>query len=120
MTSFPPLKIAEETVNIHESLATVNEPVNFNSTKNMVYHSPYETIRIEKGWTPNGQKIMAKLSGKEENFKVSLPKRYVEIFRKLLIDNINHHAKSLSMTLLRKQGTVFDVYIFATRGDMYG
>ena len=49
--------------NIRESFATVYEPVNYKSTKNMIYELAYKIIRIEKGLTPYGVKIKVKLCG---------------------------------------------------------
>ena len=65
MNSCPPLKFDEETANIYEALDTVNEPLNYKSIKSMVSHLPYEIIRIEKGWTPYGERIKVKLSVNE-------------------------------------------------------
>ena len=47
MNSCPPLKIDEETDNIYEALATVNEPLNYRSIKSMVFDLPYEIIRLK-------------------------------------------------------------------------
>ena len=117
MNSCPPLKIDEETANIYEALATVNEPLNYKSIKSMVFDLPYDIIRIEKGWTSYGERIKVKLSGNEEIFKISLPKRYVEIFSKHLIDLFNRHAGNLSLT--RWQGTVSDRFHFALRRNVW-
>ena len=63
----------------------------------MVFDLPYEVIRIENGWTPYRERIKVKFSGNEEIFKISLPKRHVEIFSKHLIDFFNRHARNLSL-----------------------
>ena len=87
------LKIVEGGDDIHESLVTVNKPVNFNSSKNMVYDLPNENIRIEKVSNPYGDKVRAKLTGNYEIFTISLTIRYVEVFGKDFIDSFNRHAK---------------------------
>ena len=63
-----PLKFVEETINIDESLSTVCEPVNYKSTKNIVYELSSEIKFIENGQTPCGDKIKVKLSENGENF----------------------------------------------------
>ena len=105
-------KMSNVTCNIRKSSATDYEPVNYMSTKIMIYGSIYKIMWIGKGLTPYRVKIKVNVSGNRENFEVLLPKCYVGKLNGHFIYRINHDGKYMNLSLMRKQRTKCNEYHF--------